>query len=150
MIWNWKWKELLFSISPKYSYFKPIFNYTRKGFWKGTLICRNCDTLVCFFPFQTLITFHFLLLILVASKVCLNELFVVGNLLDLKFLLEKEHQNVCSFSNSWISYVLGFNGTWLCDTKSSNKNWPIEFMHILCKCKDLGNDLGNYLQSCDL
>ncbi len=39
-------KKMLFSISPKYSYFKPIFNYTRKGLWKG--ICQNCDTLVCF------------------------------------------------------------------------------------------------------
>ncbi len=48
MIWNWKWKKMLFSKSSKYSYFKPIFNYTWKGFWKGTLIHQNYDTLVCF------------------------------------------------------------------------------------------------------
>jgi hypothetical protein len=48
MIWNWKWKKILFSISSKYSYLKPVFNYTIKGLWKGTLICRICDTLVCF------------------------------------------------------------------------------------------------------
>jgi hypothetical protein len=39
---------MLLSISSKYSYFKPIFNYTTKGLWKGTLIHRNCDTLMCF------------------------------------------------------------------------------------------------------
>ncbi len=50
MIWNWKWKKWLLSISSKYSYFKPIFNYTRKGLWKGTLICPNYDTLMCFRP----------------------------------------------------------------------------------------------------
>jgi len=48
MIWKWKWKKMLLSISAKYSYFKPIFNYTRKGLWKGILICWNCDTLMCF------------------------------------------------------------------------------------------------------
>jgi hypothetical protein len=117
MIWNWKWKKMLFSVPPKYSYFKPIFNYIKKGLWKETLICQNCDTLMCFFHFQTLIIFHFLSLISVASRVCLNELFMVGNLLDWMFFLKKEHHNVCSFSNSWISYVLGFNGMLLCDTK---------------------------------
>jgi hypothetical protein len=50
----------------------------------------------CVFALFKLITFHFLLSILIASRMCLNELFVVGNLLDWKFLLEKEHQNVCS------------------------------------------------------
>jgi hypothetical protein len=50
MIWNWKWKKMSFSISSKYSYFKPIFNYTRKGLWKGILICQNCDTLMFFHP----------------------------------------------------------------------------------------------------
>jgi hypothetical protein len=50
MIWNWKWKKMLLSISSKYSYFKQIFNYIRKRFWKGTIICWNCDTLVCFRP----------------------------------------------------------------------------------------------------
>ncbi len=50
MIWNWKWKKMLLSISFKYSYFNPIFNYTRKGLWKGILICQNCDTLMCFHP----------------------------------------------------------------------------------------------------
>jgi hypothetical protein len=145
MIWNWKWKKKLFLISSKYSYFKLVFNYIKKGLWKGTLICRNCDTLMCFCPFQTLIIFHFLLLISVANRVCLNELFMVCNLLDWMFLLEKEHHNVCSFSDSWISYVLDFNGMWLCDTKACNKNWPIEFMHGLCQCKDSINDLGNYL-----
>ncbi len=45
MVWNWKWKQMLLS---KYLYFKPISNYTRKGFWKGTLIYWNCDTLICF------------------------------------------------------------------------------------------------------
>jgi hypothetical protein len=48
MIWNWKWKKNLFSIPFKYSYFKLVFNYTRKGLWKGTLIHQNYDTLVCF------------------------------------------------------------------------------------------------------
>jgi hypothetical protein len=48
MIWNWKWKKMLLSISFKYSYFKLDFNYIRKGLWKGSLICQNCDTLVCF------------------------------------------------------------------------------------------------------
>ncbi len=54
MTWNWKW--IFFSISFKYSYFKPIFNYIRKWLYKGILICWNCDTLVCFpplsFPYQ--------------------------------------------------------------------------------------------------
>jgi hypothetical protein len=50
MIWNWKWKKMLLLISSKYSYFKPIFNYTRKGLWKGIIICQNCDTLMCFLP----------------------------------------------------------------------------------------------------
>jgi len=50
MIWNWKWKKMLVSISSKYSYLKPIFNYSRKGLWKGTLIFQNCDTLVWFHP----------------------------------------------------------------------------------------------------
>ncbi len=27
---NWKWKKMLFSISSKYSYFMPVFNYTKK------------------------------------------------------------------------------------------------------------------------
>ncbi len=40
---------MLLSISFKYSYFKPFFNYTRKGLWKGTIIYQNYDTLVCFF-----------------------------------------------------------------------------------------------------
>jgi hypothetical protein len=48
--WNWKWKKKLLSISPKYSYLKLIFNYTRKKLWKKILICWNCDTLVCFLP----------------------------------------------------------------------------------------------------
>ncbi len=43
-------KKMLLSISFKYSYFKPIFNYIKKGFWKGTLIHLNYDTLVCFCP----------------------------------------------------------------------------------------------------
>ncbi len=30
MTLNWKWKKMLLSISSKYSYFKPKFNYTRK------------------------------------------------------------------------------------------------------------------------
>jgi hypothetical protein len=50
MFWNWKWKKK--SISSKYLYFKPIFNYIRKGLWKGTLICQNCDTLMCFHPYN--------------------------------------------------------------------------------------------------
>jgi hypothetical protein len=50
MIWNWKWKKNVFSISSKYSYFKPIFNYIKKELWKGILIDQNCDTLVCFHP----------------------------------------------------------------------------------------------------
>jgi hypothetical protein len=54
MIWNWKWKKMLFSISSKYSYFKSIFNYTRKTFWKGIQICRNCDTSVCFHPIDNI------------------------------------------------------------------------------------------------
>jgi hypothetical protein len=37
MIWNWKSEKTLFLISPKYSYFKLIFNYTKKGLWKRTL-----------------------------------------------------------------------------------------------------------------
>ncbi len=41
-------KKMLLSISSKYSYFKPVFNYIRKGLWKGTPIGWNCDTLVCF------------------------------------------------------------------------------------------------------
>jgi hypothetical protein len=53
IIWNWKWKKMLLSISSKYSYFKLVFNYTIKGFWKGTLIHRNCDTLMCFCPLAT-------------------------------------------------------------------------------------------------
>ncbi len=52
MIWNWKWKIILFFISSKYSYSKLIFNYTRKGLWNGTLICQNCDTLMWFCPFN--------------------------------------------------------------------------------------------------
>jgi hypothetical protein len=43
-------KKMLLSILTKYSYFKPVFNYTRKGLWKGSLICQNCDTLICFHP----------------------------------------------------------------------------------------------------
>ncbi len=43
-------EKKLFSISFKYEYFKPIFNYTKKGLWKGTLIYQNCDTLMCFSP----------------------------------------------------------------------------------------------------
>jgi hypothetical protein len=35
MIWNWKWKKILLSISSKYSYFKLIFNYIEKDFEKG-------------------------------------------------------------------------------------------------------------------
>jgi hypothetical protein len=50
MIWNWKWKKMLLSMSSKYSYFEPVFNYTRIGFWKRTLICQNCNTLMCFHP----------------------------------------------------------------------------------------------------
>jgi hypothetical protein len=48
MIWNWKWKKMLFSISFKYSYFKPIFKYSKKKLWKWSLICHNCDSLMCF------------------------------------------------------------------------------------------------------
>ncbi len=51
MIWNGKWKKMLCSISSKYSYFKPIFNYIKKGLWKETLISQNCDTLMCFRPY---------------------------------------------------------------------------------------------------
>ncbi len=39
---------MLFSISSKYSYFKSIFNHTKKRLWKGNLIYWNCDTLMCF------------------------------------------------------------------------------------------------------
>jgi hypothetical protein len=45
-IGNGKKKEK--SISSKYSYLKLVFNYIRKGFWKGIIIYWNCDTLVCF------------------------------------------------------------------------------------------------------
>jgi hypothetical protein len=41
-------KKKLLSISFKYSYFKPFFNYTQKGLWKGILIHQNWATLVCF------------------------------------------------------------------------------------------------------
>jgi hypothetical protein len=41
IIWNWKWKKKLLSISSKYSYFKLLFNYNKKGLWKGTLIRQN-------------------------------------------------------------------------------------------------------------
>jgi hypothetical protein len=47
-------EKMLFSISFKYSYFKPIFNYIRKRLWKGILICENCYTLMCFCPFNIL------------------------------------------------------------------------------------------------
>ncbi len=50
MIWNWKWKKTLLSISSKYSYLKLVFNFTRKGFWKETLIRQICDTLLWFCP----------------------------------------------------------------------------------------------------
>jgi hypothetical protein len=43
-------EKMLLSISSKYSYFKPILNYTRKGLWKGTPIHKNCDIVVCFHP----------------------------------------------------------------------------------------------------
>jgi hypothetical protein len=56
MTWNWKWKKMLFSLSSKYSYFKPIFNYTRKGFWKGILICQIWDTLTCFCPLNPIVS----------------------------------------------------------------------------------------------
>jgi hypothetical protein len=46
MIWNWKWRKKKNSISSKYS----VFNYIRKGLWKGIIIYWNCDTLVCFCP----------------------------------------------------------------------------------------------------
>jgi hypothetical protein len=62
MIWNWKWKKMLLSISSKYSYFKLVFNYIKKGLWKGILICWFCDTLVCFRPPYT-------------SFVCIESLF---------------------------------------------------------------------------
>ncbi len=39
---------MLISISSKYSYCKPIFNYIKKKLSKGTLIHRNLATLVCF------------------------------------------------------------------------------------------------------
>ncbi len=55
MIWNWKWKKMLLSISSKYSYFKLIFNYIKKGLWKGTLNCWNCDTLACFHLYLKLV-----------------------------------------------------------------------------------------------
>jgi hypothetical protein len=52
-------KKKLLSISFKYSYFKPIFNYTRKGLKKGTLIYRNCDFgLVHFCPKVFTIILH--------------------------------------------------------------------------------------------
>jgi hypothetical protein len=54
MIWNWNWKKMLLSISSKYSYFKPISNYTKKGLWKGIQIYQNCDTLVCFCPIDNI------------------------------------------------------------------------------------------------
>ncbi len=41
-------EKKLLSLTFEYSYFKSIFNYTRKGLWKGTLICQNCHTLMCF------------------------------------------------------------------------------------------------------
>jgi len=43
-------EKMLLSISSKYSYFKLVLNYTRKGLWKGTPIHRNCDTIMCFHP----------------------------------------------------------------------------------------------------
>jgi hypothetical protein len=46
---------MLLPISFKYSYFKLVFNYTRKGLWKGILIRQNCDTLVCFRPVALLL-----------------------------------------------------------------------------------------------
>jgi hypothetical protein len=60
MIWNCEWKKKLLSISFKYSYFKPIFNYIIKGLWKGILIRQNCDTLMCFHlvVFSINIIFH--------------------------------------------------------------------------------------------
>ncbi len=58
MIWNWKWKKTLFSISFKYSYFKLVLNYIRKGLWKGTLIHQNCDILMCFRPCHTIAMFN--------------------------------------------------------------------------------------------
>jgi hypothetical protein len=58
MIWNWEWKKMLLSISCKYSYFKPIFNYIRKGLSKRTLICWNYDTLMCFHPNLTFDILH--------------------------------------------------------------------------------------------
>jgi hypothetical protein len=39
---------MLLSISYKYSYFKWIFNYTRKGLWKGIPIRQNWDTSMSF------------------------------------------------------------------------------------------------------
>jgi hypothetical protein len=50
MIWNWKWKKMLLSMSSKYSHFELVFSYTKKVLWKRTLICPNCDTLVWFHP----------------------------------------------------------------------------------------------------
>jgi len=35
MIWNWKWKKMLLSISSKNPYLKSIFNYIKKDFEKG-------------------------------------------------------------------------------------------------------------------
>ncbi len=51
-------KKMLFSISFKYSYFKLVFNYIRKGLWKGTLIHQNCETLMCFGPCHTIAMFN--------------------------------------------------------------------------------------------
>ncbi len=50
------------SISSKYSYFKPIFNYIKKGLWKGTLIYQHCDTLMCFHLIPTFSFKHGLLI----------------------------------------------------------------------------------------
>ncbi len=43
-------QKVLLSISSKYSYFKLVFNYTRKGLWKWIIIHQNCDTVMCFWP----------------------------------------------------------------------------------------------------
>ncbi len=41
-------EKMLISISSKYSYCKPVFNYTKKTLSKGTLIRQNLATLVYF------------------------------------------------------------------------------------------------------
>ncbi len=81
-------EKYIFSISSKYFYFKPIYNYTRKGLWKGTLICWNCDTLVCFCSWIVLAIFYILTSLLITSicklsNCCFAKFTIICNLFAL-------------------------------------------------------------------